>query len=142
MSDPSLPIQGAFVARLKTNGILPAVVGGRVLDRVASDTPRPYVTVGETLVLPDKAECLNGSESFPVVRCFSDKAGYPEVKEIAAAVIAALDEYNDLVISDHRLIVIELDDVRYRRDANGLTSIADITFRVVTEPEQPLTSGD
>lgn len=141
MSDPSLPIQAAFLARLKTNGVLPTVVGGRVLDRVNADTPRPYVTIGETLVLPDKAECLNGSESFPVVRCFSDAVGYPEVKAIAAAVIAALDENLNLSIAGHRLLVLELDDVRYRRDANGITSIADITFRVVTEPEEPLTSG-
>jgi hypothetical protein len=142
MSDPSLAIQGAFVARLKTNGVLPAVVGGRVLDRVPANTALPYVTVGETLVLPDKAECLNGSESFPVVHCYSDKPGYPEVKQIAADVIGALDEHLDLAISGHRLLVLELDDVRYRRDADGLTSIADITFRVVTEPEAPLTSGD
>lgn len=134
MSDPSLAIQGAFVARLKTNGILPAVVGGRVLDRVPADTRLPYVTVGEMLVVPDKFECVNGSESFPVVRCFSDKPGYPEVKQIAAAVIAALDEHEDLVIAGHRLIAIEVDDVRYRRDPDGLISIADITFRVLTEP--------
>lgn len=141
MSDPSLPIQAAFVARLKTNGILPTVVGGRVLDQVKENTRLPYVTVGETLVLPDKAECLNGSESFPVVRCYSDKPGYPEVKQIAAAVIAALDENDTLVILGHRLLVIELDDVRYRRDDAREISIADITFRVVTEPEEPLTSG-
>lgn len=134
MSDPSLAIQGAFVARLKTNGVLPAAVGGRVLDRVPADTALPYVTVGETLVVPTKFECVNGSESFPVVRCFSDNPGYPEVKEIAAAVIAALDENEDLVIAGHRLIAIELEDLRYRRDPDGLVSIADITFRVLTEP--------
>lgn len=134
MSDPSLPIQGAFVDRLKSGGVLPAVVGGRVLDRVPADTLLPYVTVGEGIVMPDKFECVNGSESFPVVSCYSNKPGYPEVKEIAAAVIAALDEYEALVIAGHRLIAIEREDVRYRRDSDGLVSIADITFRVVTEP--------
>jgi hypothetical protein len=142
MSDPSLPIQAAIVAKLKTNGVLPAVVANKVYDRVEPNVKPPYVTVGETLVLPDKAECLDGSESFPVIRCYSNKPGYPEVKQIAAAVIDALDEAYDLAIDGHRIIAIELEDLRYRRDADGLTSIADLTFRVLTEPEEPVTTGD
>ena len=132
MADPSLSIQAAFVAELKT--ALPAIVGGRVLDRVPPDTARPYVTVGETLVLPDKAECVDGSESFPVIRCYSDKPGYPEVNAIAAAVVAALDSNDNIQIAGHQVLAIELSELRYRRDADGLTSIADITMRVLTEP--------
>lgn len=136
MIDPSLPLQAAIVSALKTSTALKALIGAtpRVYDSVPDNYVLPYVTIGECITLPDKAECLDAVQMLPVVRCYSTKTGYVEVKQIAAAVIAAIDENFNLTITGHRIVAVDFEDVRYRRDADGLTSIADITFRVLTEP--------
>ena len=133
MPDPSLALQKAIFDALD-GGVSPTNIGVPVLDRVSADQALPYVTIGEALVLPDKAECLDGSESTITVNAYSNAPGYPEVKGIAASIVAVLDENYDLTVEDHRVVVIELVNLAYRRDSDGLTSIADITFRVVTEP--------
>jgi hypothetical protein len=136
MIDPSLPLQGAIVAALKASNTIKALIGNpaRVYDRVPENFVLPYVTVGEGIAIADKAECIDGVQVLPEIKCFSDKPGYPEVKQVAAAVIATLDENYSLSVTGHRLLAIDYEDVRYRRDADGLTSIADITFRILTEP--------
>lgn len=136
MIDPSLPLQGAIVVAMKASTAVRALIGNpaRVYDRVPDKYDLPYVTVGEGIVIPEKADCLDAAQIMPVIRCFSEKPGYTEVKQIASAIVSLLDENETITITGHRIVSIELEDLRYRRDADGLTSIADVTLRVMTEP--------
>lgn len=128
MSDPSLPLQDALIKALKVSGALPTVVGGRVYDQVPGKPDYPLVSLGDGQVLPDKAECIDGVEVFLQIDVWSRKVGYAETKQIAAAVIAALDEV-DLTVVGFDVVVFELSGVQYMRDPDGLTRHAAITFR-------------
>jgi hypothetical protein len=96
VSDPSLELQAALVAALKNN--IGAAVADRVYDQVPAPVPPattptfPYVTLGDCQVLPDKAGCIDGVEVYPQIDVWSRAVGYPEVKTIVKAVLAALDD--------------------------------------------------
>lgn len=132
MSDPSLPLQDALIRALRAPGVLPAVIGARVYDQVPSTPTYPLVSLGDGQVLPDKAECIDGVEVFLQIDVWSRKVGYAETKEIAAAVIDALDD-QALTVTGFDVIVFELSGVQYMRDPDGLTRHAAITFRSLIE---------
>jgi hypothetical protein len=131
MIDPSLDLQGALIAALRGN--LGAAVGARVYDQAPASPPFPYVTLGDCQVLPDKADCIDGVEAYPVIDAWSRKGGYPEVKSIAAAIIAVLDD-QPLAIEGFDVVVFELQSVQYLRDPDGLTRHASLTFRTLIQP--------
>jgi len=133
MSDPSLPLQKALVAALKVAGALPEVVGRRVYDDVDASAPFPYVTLGPTQVLPDKAGCIDGSEVFQQIDVWSRGVGFPECKAIAQAIVSKLDDA-ELTVDGYAVIVFEHQDTRYLRDPDGLTKHAAITFRSLLQP--------
>ncbi|MCK1684246.1 DUF3168 domain-containing protein [Bradyrhizobium sp. 147] len=132
MSDPSLPLQNALIEALRADGVLPASVGKRVYDQVPGAPTYPLVTLGDGQVLPDKAECIDGVEIFLQVDVWSRKVGYFETKQIAAAVIAALDD-QALTVDGFNVTVFELSSVQYMRDPDGQTRHAAITFRALLE---------
>lgn len=132
MSDPSLPLQDALIKALRANGVLPAVVAGRVYDQVPGLPTYPLVTLGDCQVLPDKAECIDGVEMFPQVDVWSRKVGYAEAKEIGAAIVAALDD-QPLSVAGFNVTVFELSSAQYMRDPDGLTRHGAITFRALLE---------
>lgn len=136
MSDPSLPLQGAIVAALKANGALPDVVGKRVYDQPPDDKVAktksgalfPYITVGDGQVLGDDTEdCGDGSEVFVQIDAWSRAPGYPEVKQISAAIRAALKPVP--ILAGFTVDVVEFQSCQYLRDPDGLTRHAAITFR-------------
>lgn len=133
MSDPSIELQGALVAALKAAGALPAVVGGRVYDEAPTNAVFPYLTLGDCQVLPDKAGCIDGVEVYPQIDVWSRAVGYPEVKTIAAAVKAKLDD-QPLTVSGFQVVVFEHQSTQYLRDTDGLTRHAAITFRGLIQP--------
>lgn len=84
MADPSLALQGAIVAALKSGT---PVAGGRVYDRVPGPPPTfPYVSVGNWQVVGDNNDCFNASEVFAVMDVWSRAVGKPEARQIAATV--------------------------------------------------------
>lgn len=131
MSDPSLELQGAIVAALKSPGALPAGVG--VYDHVPPAATFPYVSFGPSQGLPDKAGCIDGVEVFVQLDAWSRKVGYSEVKTIGAAIIAALDD-QPLDVAGFDVIVFELSGVNYLPDPDGLTRHAVISFRSLIQP--------
>lgn len=133
MSDPSLDVQGAIFAALKSTGALPAVVGGRVYDAAPATAVFPYITLGDGQVLPDKAGCIDGVEMFLQIDAWSRATGYPEVKGIAKAIIAKLDD-QPMDITGYQVVVFEHQETRYLRDPDGLTRHAAITFRSLINP--------
>lgn len=133
MSDPSLEIQAAIAASLKSNGALPAVVGARIFDAPPTAPTFPYITLGDCQVLPDKADCIDGAELSIQIDVWSRAVGYVETKSIAKAIVAKLDD-QPLSVAAHNVVVFEHQSTNYLRDTDGLTRHAAITFRSLTTP--------
>lgn len=133
MLDPSLPLQTALFAALTAPGVLPASVGGRVFDAPPENAPTPYVSLGDCQVLPDKAGCIDGTICYPIIDVWSTYKGYKEAKEIAAAILAKLDDQPP-VVDGFAVIVFEIHNYMPLRDPDGITRRVSMTFRALVQP--------
>jgi hypothetical protein len=131
VSDPSLALQKALVAALKT-ALAGAPVSGRVFDRAPPDAPFPYVTLGEMEPNEDGADCIDGVEIFFDIQVWTETVGHPQAKAIGSAVKTALHEA-DLDLEGHALVGLYWRGTFYRREADGLSSSAIVQFRALTE---------
>ena len=129
MSDPSLEVQKAIVGALRGAN----VAGGRIYDQVPEAPAFPYVTIGDCQVMPDKADCIDGSIVYPQVDVWTRTTGYPETKQIASAVLAALDD-QQLTVDGYHLVVFEFQDIRYMRDPDGITRHGVLMFHGLLQP--------
>jgi len=129
MSDPSLPLQIAIVAALKAAD----VAADRIYDTVPPNAVFPYVSISGSQVLPDKADCIDGTEVFVQLDAWSRAQGYPEVMGIAGSVVDALDD-EPLAVDGFHLVVFEMQSLNYLRDPDGLTRHAAISFRALLQP--------
>lgn len=129
MSDPSLELQAAIIEALtgKTGA------EDRVFDEPQVNPVFPYITLGPCQVLPDKAECIDGVEAYPVVDVWSREKGFVEVKTITKRVLALLDD-QPMVLTGFNVPVFEVESVNYLRDPDGLSRHASITFRTLIQP--------
>lgn len=138
MIDPTLPMQAAIVARLRSYSAVTAIVGSgaasKVFDAVPPNADKPYVNLGTPQVLPDKASCIDGAEVSYPVHGWSKGPKSVEIKELGAAVVGALDEY-EMTVSGHRIVVFELEQLQYLDDPDGITKHFVAVFRALTEPE-------
>ena len=126
MSDPSLPLQKAMVTAMTAAGVT-------AYDQVPPGAAFPYVTVGDCQVLPDKADCIDGSEVFPQVDVWSRTTGYPETKRIATQVLAALDDA-PLAVDGYHLVLFEFVELRFVRDPDGITRHGILNFHGLLQP--------
>lgn len=134
MIDPSLGMQAAIIARLKMDSAVSSIVGSKVYDAIPESAKKPYLNLDQPQVLPDKATCLDGAEvSFPI-HGWSNGPSSVEVKRLGASVVKALDEY-ELLVTGHRVVVFELEQLQYLDDPDGITKHFVATFRALTEPE-------
>lgn len=128
MTDPTLAIQAAIVAALKT---ATAVAGGRVYDSVPAEPTFPYVTVGDGDTVGDDNSCFESSEVNIPVHIWSRAVGFPEAKAIAALVRARCKV--EFTISGFKVVNAEYVTARYLRDPDGLTSHAVVEFRYLVD---------
>lgn len=135
MASAELELQGAFVTRLKADVPLTALVQGRVYDQPPSPVAYPYVTLGEAQTLRDDATCISGSEIYLTLHAWSQAVGFPQVKQVAEAVVESL-HLAPIALPTNRLISLMHRQTRVFRDADGLTSHAVIEF--VAHTEKPL----
>lgn len=134
MADPSLELQRALRAQLLASPAVTALVGQRIYDQPPITPQFPYITLGETDVLVQRASFYDGSDVSMSVHAWSRANGYPEGKRIAAAIRASLHEAPITLVGLERLVDIEVQSSRAFRDPDGLTSHAVITVRALTEP--------
>lgn len=134
MIDPSLALQTAIFAALETSN-LPGVPSDRIYDSVPQNSATPYVSLGDCQVLPDKSGCIDGAECYPIIDVWSTYGGYKESKEIAAVIVAKLDDKPDaLTVAGFDVIVFELDTYQPLRDPDGITRRVSLTFRALLTP--------
>jgi Protein of unknown function (DUF3168) len=133
MSDPSLELQLAIVARLKGDSGVQGVVGQRIYDEVPINPTFPYISIGDNQVLPDKADCIDGTEIFWQLDGWArDKEDPPTCKQISKAVVAAMDDL-PLTITGYDNIVCELNTINYLHDPDGTTRHVAINFRFLIQ---------
>ena len=90
MSEATLPLQAAVVAALKAYAPLTDIVGQKIYDRVPANTAPPYCSISGWQELEDGTDCMDASDVFFDVQCFSASVGRPEAARIAGAVKKAL----------------------------------------------------
>jgi hypothetical protein len=132
MSDPSLELQTAIVTKLKADAGVVSVVGNRVYDNVPPSATFPYISLGDSQVLPDKADCIDGTEIFFSIDGWSRDKRYPEAKQIGKVIVAALDD-KPLTVAGYDAVVFELDSVSYLRDPDGITRHVALSFRALIQ---------
>lgn len=136
MSEPSLALQAAIVSALRADAPVTALIGQRVYDRVPPVPTFPYVTIGDDQVLPDAAECLDGSvEVTATIDVWSRTVGKVEAKQISGAIVSLLNFNASLTLTGYRLVSIEHESSRHLDDPDGLTSHSVVTFRALIDEE-------
>ncbi|WP_292039031.1 MULTISPECIES: DUF3168 domain-containing protein [unclassified Brevundimonas] len=135
MSDPQLPLQAAMLAAAKTSAAVTALLGSgsaiRFYDRTPDKPDYPMATFGPMQTIPDYDGCGTVYEIAAQVDCWSMAVGFPEVKRLTAAMVAALDQKLSVTgwtVDRHRCTV------RTQREADGLTSRSIISLRYWLRP--------
>ncbi len=127
-------LQTAIYDALISRAALTAIVGSRIYDRVpmAGDIA-PFITLGEGQERPDEADCFTLSDHTFTVNVWSEKqGGFKEAKAIVHEVKRAV--LNDIgQLNQHALLSIDILDIRYQRDPDGITSHAIVTFEAMIE---------
>lgn len=101
MSDPSLPLQNAVEAALRSSADLIAAMGlAQVRLYTLSppdDAPFPYIVIGEDQIVDDETDCAASSEAFTTVHVWSRidddvSASRAQAKTIAGVVRVVLNQ--------------------------------------------------
>lgn len=132
MTSASLELQGAIVTRLKAVSAVTTLIGQRVYDAVPKDPLFPYVSFGPADEISDDADCIGTDQVTMQIDAWSHAVGFPEVKQIAAAVRGALRDF-EFSLSANACVSFEHRQTRVFRDPDGLTSHAAIEFRAIVE---------
>lgn len=129
MSDPSLAVQKAVVARLKASAALSSLVAGRILDRAPDNVTFPFVQIGYFDTIDDSAECIDGCQVRIEINVWSREPGQTEAKTIAGHVRAALHEHA-LPLEEPFAMVgnVEHENSRPQGDGDGITTRIIVSF--------------
>ncbi len=122
-------VQKAIVDALKVD---PAVAGGRIYDIVPSGAAFPYVSIGEEQAIEDGNSCDEGWEVFIDNHVWSRAVGFPEAKTLVALVRQRINAITS--VTGYTLISVEVEDTRFMRDPDGLTSHGVVSARWLIDP--------
>lgn len=131
MSDPSLALQGAIIARLRAQ-----VVGlsGRAYDRAPQTVAFPHVEFGETQTLDDGADCVDGTEIYITLHLWSRAVGAVEARMLSAAIRTAVRDWRpDLSAAGYRCIDFQHRETRVLADPDDVTTHAVVTLRAIID---------
>lgn len=132
MSEATLPLQAAVIAALKAHAPLAAIVGTKVFDRVPAGTAAPYVCLSGWQEIEDGTDCMDASEVFFDVQCFSTAVGRPEAARIAAAVKGVLHRLAPTVTGWGNTEVIYR-GIQYFVESDNTTTRAVLNFQALSD---------
>lgn len=117
-----LPLQGYMRTTLGASARLAALIGNRIYDRVVVDAPLPYIVIGpiEGDLSEASSDCIDDWEITSTVDIWSRAVGFPEAKEIGAAVYDALKN-NHPVIAGINIGIFHMIRQVYSVEDDGLT---------------------
>lgn len=130
----SWPLQQAIFGALTNDAGVTALVGGRVYDSVPQDASFPYLTVGDSTVIPFDTKDEPGQEHRVVMHAWSRYAGRKEAKQILAAVYDRLNRAT-LTVSGYGVVLILFEFEETFLDEDGRTYHGVIRFRIITMNE-------
>jgi hypothetical protein len=134
VSEPSAALQRGIYSALTSNSAITGLIGQRVYDRVTADAAFPYVRIGLDQTVAEDQDCVEECvEVFAQVDVFSRAQGKVEAKNIAGAIVRALNA-NTLTITDsYELQDFRHIDTRFLDDQDGLSTHAVLSFRALVE---------
>jgi hypothetical protein len=91
VADDTLGVLDAVIAHLRADAGVAALVGSRVFDQPTPGGVFPYIAVGPVFGQPVEAHLLDGWECVMTLESWSRGFGGVEVRQIMAAVEAALN---------------------------------------------------
>lgn len=130
--DPTLALQAAIIAALKSNAPLVALVGTKIYDRIPPTVVPPYCTLTGWQEIDEGTDCMDASEVFFDVQCYSTAVGRPECANIAGAVKKALNRLSPAVAA-HTNVEILHNSTLYFTESDNLTSRAVVSFRALVD---------
>lgn len=137
MIDPTLELQKAIFETLHDSTAVQALIGDvsppRIYDKVSPTAVKPYISLGQPQVLPDKADCIDGAEVSFQVDGWAEGPQSVAIKRLGAAISGALDGV-EFVLPNHRTVLCELEQMQYLDDEDGFTKHVAVTLRILTEP--------
>ncbi len=109
---PDFELQKAIATVLEASTDLKTLLGNpiRLYQKVPPNPVFPYVTIGESQNTPDLAECIDGSEVFPVIHIWTRAQTYADAKKISANIWAVLSAAS-FTLTENRLLVFERDSI-------------------------------
>lgn len=134
MSEPSAALQKALYSVLTTNSAVNGLVGSRVFDRVTADATFPYIRIGLDQSVAEDQDCVEECvEVFSQIDVFSRAQGKIEAKNIAGAVVRALNASTVTITDSYELQDFRHVDTRFLDDPDGLSTHAVLSFRALVE---------
>ena len=129
-------LQEAVFQELSSDAALAALVGGAVYDALpAGILPQTYVTLGPEDARQRDDGTGHGAWHQFIVSVVTEGAGFHMAKEVAAAISDALVDA-DLNLSRGRLVALNFNRARARREDQGEMRRIDLTFRARVEETQ------
>lgn len=126
MTDPSWPLQQALYQAL--SNALPCPV----YDAVPQDAAYPYVTIDREVRRGADFLASRMDERYVYLNVWSAYQGQKEVKEIIAAIDAALHR-QPLTLATGRVVSCVVRDTDTARDADGTTYMGRVTLQILTQ---------
>jgi len=128
----------AIHARLAADPQLVAMIGtDGIRDRLLPRPVLPAFVVGEMETRDYSTATEAGEEHRLVLEVWSDAAGRREAEELAERVRGLLQDAA-LTLAGHLLVNLAHERTRTRRQANAKLFLAELRFRAVTEPLEPV----
>lgn len=140
MTEPSLALQDAIEARLRADADLIAAMGERAriyTEAAPTDTPFPYVVLGEDQVVDDSTECADSVEVFTTIHVWARNsadvgASRRQAKTIAGAIRRALKAA--LAVEDFVVVSQDFETARHLTDPDGRSAHSIVTHRFLLDP--------
>ncbi|WP_395517256.1 DUF3168 domain-containing protein [Pseudorhizobium flavum] len=128
----------AIHARLAADPQLVAMIGtDGIRDRLLPRPVLPTLVMGEMETRDYSTATEAGEEHRLVLEVWSDAAGRREAEELAERVRGLLQDAA-LTLAGHLLVSLAHERTRTRRQANAKLFLAELRFRAVTEPLEPV----
>jgi hypothetical protein len=110
-------------------------LGNRVYDDVPKGAVFPYAQLGEDDVFNIGAECMPGGRHTFAIVVFTQGYGSRQAKEIAAAIVKALNERDDMAIAGFDAGVLSWNNTSHRRHPDDATQfLARVAFVLELRP--------
>lgn len=133
MGSPVTILRRAIRAALLGDGALAAMLGGaKVFDEAPPGTQPPYIVFADTQWRDWSATLSRGAEQIFVLTVWSTQRGTREAHDIAARVVALLDEA-PLPLAGATLIDLRFLQLEAKRDGSGRFARVNIRFRATLE---------